>query len=560
MFRVAYESKHLTPSGQASLAFPDEVKNGGFVSSSRLILSGRVKMDRRDRDRERDGRDGRDRGDRDRDRYRDRDRDRDDDRHATRERRRSRSPRDNREGEREDLYRGDQSTAPAALNASNGDDYKGQSKKREPISIEDRLKELRESKEAVTKPQFLTKEQRQQLALKRLDEQRQDVVKKREEMLAPDRDKERERRERQEKEAAAAAAAAESAAAQEVLITDKELNGIKVRYLGEGKKKKKVVKMSDKFRFAFDWEAGEDTSKDLNPLYNKKHDAQLLFGRGLRAGIDMREQKKNSTYVEQLEAVRAKRQDEVGNDEQVMVDEESERMMEEERRRMEVAYANRAKAGTDKSMKLPGRHWQEKKLAEMTERDWRIFREDFKISTRGGKVPNPIRSWEESELPAEIMSAVKEKGYKMPSPIQMQCIPLGLNNRDVVGVAQTGSGKTAAFVLPMLVYISKQPKITLENAGEGPQSLVLAPSRELALQIFDESVTFCKHMNLRCFPLIGGGGVKSIEDQGFQIRQVSSPLPPLCSYSHSHYSHTHTHTQIRPGLTVFGGDEGRAWR
>jgi hypothetical protein len=52
----------------------------------------------------------------------------------------------------------------------------------------------------------------------------------------------------------------------------------------------------------------------------------------------------------------------------------------------DVAYANRAKAGTDKSMKLPGRHWQEKKLSEMTDRDWRIFREDFKISTRGGKV------------------------------------------------------------------------------------------------------------------------------------------------------------------------------
>jgi ATP-dependent RNA helicase DDX23/PRP28 len=149
----------------------------------------------------------------------------------------------------------------------------------------------------------------------------------------------------------------------------------------------------------------------------------------------------------------------------------------------EIAYANRAKASTDKSMKLPGRHWQEKKLSEMTDRDWRIFREDFQITTRGGKVPNPMRNWDESGLPPEILTAIREKGYKMPSPIQMQCIPLGLNNRDVVGIAQTGSGKTAAFVLPMLVYISKQPKITVENAGEGPLSLVLAPSRELANQV-----------------------------------------------------------------------------
>jgi ATP-dependent RNA helicase DDX23/PRP28 len=54
---------------------------------------------------------------------------------------------------------------------------------------------------------------------------------------------------------------------------------------------------------------------------------------------------------------------------------------------------------------------------------------------------------------------------------EMQCIPLGLMNRDVVGVAQTGSGKTAAFVLPMLVYISKQHPITPANAGDGPLSV-----------------------------------------------------------------------------------------
>jgi len=335
-----------------------------------------------------------------------------------------------------------------------------------------------------------------------------------------DKEKDRDRRERDKPEKPA------PEVTSDLPITEKELQGIKGRYLGEGKKKKKVVKMSDKFRFAFDWELGEDTSKDVNPLYDKKHDAQLLFGRGLRAGIDMREQKKNSTYVEQMESVRAKIQEQSAQQHEGMEVEEREewlaeqrRMEEEERRRMEEAYASRAKAGTDRTMKLPGRHWQEKQVWEMSIRDWRIFREDFEITTRGGRVPNPIRNWAESGLPEEILRAVAEKGYKMPSPIQMQCIPLGLNNRDVVGVAQTGSGKTAAFVLPMLVYISKQAKITPENAGEGPQALVLAPSRELANQIYDESVTFCKHMGMRCFALIGGGGVKSIEEQGFAIRQ-----------------------------------------
>lgn len=64
------------------------------------------------------------------------------------------------------------------------------------------------------------------------------------------------------------------------------------QYLGLAKKKKRIIRPSDKFKFAFDWEAGEDTSRDLNPIYNNPHEAQLLFGRGLKAGIDVRIQKK----------------------------------------------------------------------------------------------------------------------------------------------------------------------------------------------------------------------------------------------------------------------------
>ena len=75
------------------------------------------------------------------------------------------------------------------------------------------------------------------------------------------------------------------------------------------------------------------------------------------------------------------------------------------------------------------------------------------------------------------------QGYKKPSPIQMASIPLGLMQRDVIGVAETGSGKTAAFVLPMLCYLMQQPKMTEEIAAEGPYSVVMAPVRELAQQI-----------------------------------------------------------------------------
>lgn len=84
------------------------------------------------------------------------------------------------------------------------------------------------------------------------------------------------------------------------------------------------------------------------------------------------------------------------------------------------------------------RHWSEKVLANMKERDWRIFREDFSIATRGGSIPLPLRSWRESAIPQQIMDAIEEIGYKEPSPIQRQAIPIGLMNRDQIGIAETG--------------------------------------------------------------------------------------------------------------------------
>lgn len=71
----------------------------------------------------------------------------------------------------------------------------------------------------------------------------------------------------------------EEAKTKEEIAREKELQQIKNAYLGVKKEKKKAAKISEKFRFAFDWGAEEDTSADLNPLYDKKHEALLLFGR-----------------------------------------------------------------------------------------------------------------------------------------------------------------------------------------------------------------------------------------------------------------------------------------
>ena len=71
-----------------------------------------------------------------------------------------------------------------------------------------------------------------------------------------------------------------------------------------------------------------------------------------------------------------------------------------------------------------------------------------------------------------LAQAIERVKYKKPSPIQMAAIPLGLQQRDVIGVAETGSGKTAAFVLPMLVYIMKQPPMNEDNEADGPYAVV----------------------------------------------------------------------------------------
>lgn len=150
------------------------------------------------------------------------------------------------------------------------------------------------------------------------------------------------------------------------------------------------------------------------------------------------------------------------------------------------------------------RHWSEKPLKQMAERDWRIFKEDFNISTKGGNIPHPIRSWEESNLPPKVLSVIDTVGYKEPTPIQRQAIPIGIQNRDIIGIAETGSGKTASFVIPLLVYISDLPKLTPENMADGPYALIMAPTRELAQQIEQEALKFATPMGFNCVSIVGG--------------------------------------------------------
>lgn len=95
---------------------------------------------------------------------------------------------------------------------------------------------------------------------------------------------------------------------------------------------------------------------------------------------------------------------------------------------------------------------------------------DYNIAIKGGRIPNPLRTWKEcAGLPKSILKVIDECGYREPTPIQRQAIPIGMQNRDIIGVAETGSGKTLAFLLPLLVWITSLPKIERqEEIDQGP--------------------------------------------------------------------------------------------
>lgn len=106
-------------------------------------------------------------------------------------------------------------------------------------------------------------------------------------------------------------------------------------------------------------------------------------------------------------------------------------------------------------------------------------------------------------LDDRLLQALHAENYETPTPIQAQSIPLLLDGRDLLGIAQTGTGKTAAFVLPILQGIAKAPRKATEKS---PQALILAPTRELAIQIGDAVATYGQNLRFRHAVIFGGVG------------------------------------------------------
>jgi len=478
------------------------------------------KRDKKDRSKSRERK--RDRSQRDKSRSKSRSRSKEKKRRS-----RSRSPKKSKDKKRDRERRKSENGA----ESGEGEEEKVFAKpkeKVEPLSLEELLEKKRKEEEAKSKPKFLTKEEREALALKRraeMVEERQrkfeEERKKREDLFkegkqelrdmersnrdrgrdprARERDREREkererwRNEREKEKKKLEGGDGEGEVKNDPEIDVKEKEAIKQRYLGAERRKKRIRRQNDR-KFIFDWENTDDTSDDYNPIYVDRHHAQF-FGRGGIGGIDLKSQKKEQTqfYGDLLE----RRRTEMEKD-------------------MEKARLKKLKSKEDKK-KFDDRHWSEKSLEIMSERDWRIFREDFNIAIRGGNIPHPMRNWRETGIiPDEVMEIIDKVGYTEPSPIQRQAIPIGLQNRDIIGVAETGSGKTAAFLIPLLVWISSLPKVSrLEDQDEGPYAIIMAPTRELAQQIEEETNKFGEPMGIRTVAVIGG---LSREEQGFKLR------------------------------------------
>ncbi|CAN5146869.1 ATP-dependent RNA helicase RhlE [soil metagenome] len=105
-------------------------------------------------------------------------------------------------------------------------------------------------------------------------------------------------------------------------------------------------------------------------------------------------------------------------------------------------------------------------------------------------------------LDGHITKAIKEAGYTEPTPIQSAAIPEVLAGRDVIGIAQTGTGKTAAFVLPIIHHLAQ--RIGADTHGRGMRALVVAPTRELVVQIEENVRAYAKHLPLRMATIFGG--------------------------------------------------------
>lgn len=152
-------------------------------------------------------------------------------------------------------------------------------------------------------------------------------------------------------------------------------------------------------------------------------------------------------------------------------------------------------------------------------------------------------SFDQFGLSEKLLKAINDVGYEAPTPIQLKTIPLLLENRDIVGQAQTGTGKTAAFALPILER--------LDLGRREVQALVLTPTRELAIQVAEAFHTYAKHMGgVRVLPVYGGQPIQQ------QIKRLQSGAQVIVGTPGRVMDHLRRETLDFANLKIVVLDEG----
>ncbi|XP_023269639.1 ATP-dependent RNA helicase DDX42 isoform X2 [Seriola lalandi dorsalis] len=147
---------------------------------------------------------------------------------------------------------------------------------------------------------------------------------------------------------------------------------------------------------------------------------------------------------------------------------------------------------------------EHEELSNLTGTQVLELRQKLNLRVSGAAPPKPCTSFAHFSFDEQLMHQIRKSEYTQPTPIQCQGVPIALSGRDMIGIAKTGSGKTAAFIWPMLVHIMDQKEL---EAGEGPIAVIVCPTRELCQQIHAECKRFGKAYSLRSVAVYGGGSM-----------------------------------------------------
>ncbi|MEK7844664.1 MAG: DEAD/DEAH box helicase, partial [Pseudomonadota bacterium] len=158
-------------------------------------------------------------------------------------------------------------------------------------------------------------------------------------------------------------------------------------------------------------------------------------------------------------------------------------------------------------------------------------------------------SFEQLGLSTDLLRAISDQGYTKPTPIQEQAIPVILEGNDVMGGAQTGTGKTASFILPMLRRLETHANSSMSPAKHPIRALILVPTRELAMQVYVSVKTYGKYLTLRSTVIYGGVSIDA------QIDTVRSGIEILVATPGRLLDHLQQKTLILSKVEILVLDE-----